>query len=104
MDFKSIFVTETRQKLNELVSTRIKNDRDDLQMLLRIIEGTVFLRTVVFDNFYQGIFNETIWENVDISCKVTDIEKRNGYKRCRVFSTLCLLSVIFLRQTELQQR
>ena len=93
MDFKSIFVTETRQKLNELVSTRIKYDRDDLQMLLRIIEGSVFLRAVVFDNFYRGIFNEAIWENVDDSCKVTDIEKRNGSKRCRaIFNTMSALS------------
>ena len=54
-EFKAAFINATRQKLNELVTARVQIDRDNLQLLLRIMEGSVFLRAVVFNNLYRGI-------------------------------------------------
>ena len=91
-EFKAAFINATRQKLNELkhVTARVQIDRDNLQLLLRIMEGSVFLRAVVFDNLYRGIFDEAIWCKVNKTSRILeDDEEQNSLRKCRaIFNTM----------------
>ena len=89
-EFKAAFINATRQKLNELVTARVQIDRDNLQLLLRIMEGSVFLRAVVFDNLYRGIFDEAIWCKVNETSRILDDdEEQNSSRKCRaIFNTM----------------